>query len=29
MKREEFLRRLEGFGLPRGEYVILSLTSSQ
>ena len=24
MKREEFVRRLEGFGLPRGEYVILS-----
>ena len=24
MKREDFLRRLEGFGLPRGEYVILS-----
>lgn len=24
MNREEFVRRLEGFGLPRGEYVILS-----
>ena len=24
MNREEFIRRLEGFGLPRGEYMILS-----